>query len=190
MKVFKAKELFWCYFGKVVIPRNISDVVLVLVSVCACLGSCAGDLVLVCFTSSALPRLAESGEDHVWACLQAHHHPPAAAPPSHKHHAQIWHRHGVTQAFHHVLQSFLRLKQKQTLAKEWGSEKEKLVASESVWLVHNASHRLWQERGIGRHDLKMVSWSRSCHKDIESTYTGWSFATISCWQSSEIKTNN
>ena len=46
-------------------------------------------------------------------------------PPSHKHHAQIWHRHGVTQAFHHVLQSFLRLKQKQTLIIEWRSEKRK-----------------------------------------------------------------
>ena len=42
----------------------------------------------------------------------------------------------------------------------WRSEKEKLAAGESVWLVHNASHRLWQEGGNDRHDHKMVSWSR------------------------------
>ena len=75
--------------------------------VCACLVSYGGDSGNVCFTSGALPRLAERAEDHVWACL-------CLCLPLLQHHALSWHRHGVTQAFPPISQSFQSFIQKQT----------------------------------------------------------------------------
>ena len=70
-------------------------------------GQLWGDSGNVCFTSGALPRLAERAEDHVWACL-------CLPLPLLQHHALSWHRHGVTQAFPPISQSFQSFIQKQT----------------------------------------------------------------------------
>ena len=62
--------------------REISGVLYQCKWVCACLVSNGGDFWDVCFTSGALPRLAERAEDHVWACLCLCLPPPLQHHPS------------------------------------------------------------------------------------------------------------